>query len=101
MSYLARISLYGFFLTCLVGAHGVAKEKYGYEDCILDHLDQAKIDNASRFIAKACEENYGSPAGQVSAKQRSYNECLLDHMAQVESLDAVIRIRTACEKKFR
>ena len=59
------------------------------------------MDVASRYIAEACEENYGSPAGQISTKERRYNECLLNHMVEVESVDAIIRIRTACEKKFR
>ncbi len=79
-----------------------AKDRYSYDDCILDHLKNAKLDAASRFIAEACEENYGSgPSKSIMTKERRYNECLLDHMVGVESVDAVIRIRRACEKKFR
>ena len=78
------------------------KERYEYEDCLLKHLDHAKIDVASRFIAEACEENYGSgPSTSMMSSERKYNECLLKHMVGVESIDAVIRIRRACEKKFR
>jgi hypothetical protein len=78
------------------------KDRYEYEDCLLEHLDHAKIDVASRFIAEACEENYGSgPGTSIMSNERKYNECLLEHMVGVESIDAVIRIRRACEKKFR
>ena len=79
-----------------------AKDDYDYDDCILDHLRNAKLDAASRFIAEACEENYGTgPSRSIMTKERRYNECLLDHMVGVESIDAVIRIRRACEKKYR
>jgi phage FluMu gp28-like protein len=89
---------------CLLSLNTMAakKDRYEYEDCLLEHLDHAKIDVASRFIAEACEENYGSgPSTSVMSNERKYNECLLEHMVGVESIDAVIRIRRACEKKFR
>jgi len=85
-----------------VNANAAKRDRYEYEDCLLDHLDHAKLDTASRFIAEACEENYGSGAKKtIMSDERRYNECLLDHMVGVESIDAVIRIRWACEKKFR
>jgi len=85
-----------------INAEGAKKDRYEYEDCLLEHLDHAKLDVASRFIAEACEENYGSgPSKSVMSNERRYNECLLDHMVGVESVDAVIRIRRACEKKYR
>ena len=88
-----------FFISLVAAA---SKNRYEYEDCILEHLDQAKLDAASRFIAEACEENYGSgPSKVIMSDERKYNECLLDHMVGVESVDAVIRIRRACEKKYR
>ena len=78
------------------------KDRYDYEDCLLEHLDHAKLDVASRFIAEACEENYGSgPSKAIFSDERRYNECLLEHMVGVESVDAVIRIRRACERKYR
>lgn len=78
------------------------KSRYEYEDCLLEHLDHAKLDVASRFIAEACEENYGSgPSTIILSNERRYNKCLLEHMVGVESVDAVIRIRRACEKKYR
>ena len=86
----------------LVVAQAMAKDRYTYDDCILDHLSHAKLDAASRFIAEACEENYGTGISKsIMTKERRYNECLLDHMVGVESIDAVIRIRRACEKKYR
>ena len=101
MSNMVRITIIYAFLIFSLDSQVIASEKYGYDECILDHLDKVKLDTASRYIAEACEENYGSPAGQVSSKERRYNECLLDHMVDVESLDAIIRLRTACEKKYR
>lgn len=86
----------------LAAAQVTAKERYEYDDCILDHLRNTKLDAASRFIAEACEENYGSGIStSIMSKERRYNECLLEYMVGVESIDAVIRIRRACEKKFR
>lgn len=85
-----------------LNALAAKKDRYEYEDCLLEHLDHAKLDVASRFIAEACEENYGSGPSKVIFKgERRYNECLLDHMVGVESVDAVIRIRRACERKYR
>ena len=92
------------FVLFIYSSHVFAdnKSRYAYEDCLLDHLDHAKLDVASRFIAEACEENYGTgPSRIILSKERHYNECLLEHMVGVESVDAVIRIRRACEKKYR
>jgi hypothetical protein len=101
MQWLKVISI---ILLCLYAMQVVAgkKDRYEYEDCLLEHLDHAKLDVASRFIAEACEENYGNgPSKTIFSDERKYNECLLDHMVGVESVDAVIRIRRACERKFR
>ena len=85
----------------LNSADAASKNRYAYEDCLLKHLDHAKLDAASRFIAEACEENYGSgPSKAIMSNERKYNECLLEHMIGVESVDAVIRIRRACEKNI-
>jgi len=91
-----------FLCIFVTTVHAAKKNRFAYEDCLLEHLDHAKLDAASRFIAQACEENYGSGAKKtIMSDERKYNECLLDHMVGVESLDAVIRIRRACEKKYR
>ncbi len=98
--YLITIGLIAAF--CLNSAVAGKKSRHEYEDCLLEHLDHAKLDVASRFIAEACEENYGSgPSTTIMSDERRYNECLLEHMVGVESVDAVIRIRRACEKKYR
>lgn len=99
--YMRVISIVFLGLLCL-NVHAAKKDRYAYEDCLLEHLDHAKLDAASRFIAEACEENYGSGLSKaIFSDERRYNECLLEHMVGVESVDAVIRIRRACEKKYR
>jgi len=98
------LQLISILFICLYSLQVVAgnKDRYAYEDCLLKHLDQAKLDVASRFIAEACEENYGSGISKaIFSDERKYNECLLSHLVGVESVDAVIRIRRACERKFR
>ena len=95
---LISIAIIGFLSLSALAAK---KNRYEYEDCLLEHLDHAKLDVASRFIAEACEENYGSGPSAIFSDERKYNECLLDHMVGVESVDAVIRIRRACERKYR
>lgn len=91
-----------FIVSYLAATQAIAKDKYDFDDCLLDHLKGAKLDAASRFIAEACEENYGSgPSKSIMTKERRYNECLLEYMVGVESVDAIIRLRRACEKKFR
>ncbi len=98
------IRLITIMFICFFSLQALAakKDRYAYENCLLEHLDHAKLDVASRFIAEACEENYGSgPSKAIFSDERKYNECLLDHMVGVESVDAVIRIRRACERKFR
>ena len=97
-----RIISIVFLCHLSLNLHAAKKERYEYEDCLLEHLDHAKLDVASRFIAEACEENYGSgPSKTIFNDERRYNECLLKHMVGVESVDAVIRIRRACERKYR
>ncbi len=102
MRYLSILLLSIIFLGFSLSIAIAKNKRYEYEDCLLDHLDHAKLDVASRFIAEACEENYGrGPSRSIMSDERRYNECLLEHMVGVESVDAVIRIRRACEKKFR
>ena len=50
-----------------------------YNDCILTHLKEAKLDAAAGMIRNACYENY---AGFIrpSEKVRQYNECLLEYL---------------------
>jgi len=90
-----RLTMVSFFLA--IAALTLAGQAE-YDDCVLTHLKNAKLDAAARLIKQACEENYRNPAF-TSAKQRAYNHCLLQHLAGVESLQAAIEIRTACESK--
>ena len=99
--YIKIISI-AFLCHLSLNLYAAKKDRFEYEDCLLEHLDHAKLDVASRFIAEACEENYGSgPSKAIFSDERRYNECLLEHMVGVESVDAVIRIRRACERKYR
>jgi hypothetical protein len=69
-----------------------------YDDCILEHLKDAKLDDATRLIKQACYENY-KDTSFTSDKMRSYNNCLLEHLVGVESISAVMEIKTACSRK--
>ena len=69
-----------------------------YDDCILQHLKDAKLDDATSLIKRACEENY-KDTSFTSDKQRSYNDCILEHLVGVESIRAIIEIKTACSRK--
>ena len=71
-----------------------------YDNCILEHLKDAKLDDATRLIKQACDENY-KDTSFTSDKQRSYNNCLLEHLVGVESIRAIIEIKTACSRKFK
>ncbi|MDY6941723.1 MAG: VF_A0006 family four-cysteine protein [Pseudomonadota bacterium] len=93
------------FLTATTLLGGVispasADPRQGYDECVLQHLADAKLDLASQLIIQACRENYGS--GQnVPPKRRAYNECLLTHLPGVLSPRAVIEIRDACQNRNR
>lgn len=71
-----------------------------YDDCILEHLKNAKLDVATHLIKQACEENYKSPSF-TSEKRRTYNQCILDHLKGVESIQAVMDMKAACARKYK
>ena len=66
---LISIAIIGSFITQAPLA--AKKNRYEYEDCLLEHLDHAKLDVASRFIAEACEENYGSGPSKAHIQRRT------------------------------
>lgn len=72
-----------------------------FDDCILKHLKNSKLDVATHFIRQACYENYKKNPGFVNAKRRAYNNCLLENMVGVESFEAVMEINNACSRKHR
>ena len=71
-----------------------------YDDCILEHLKGAKLDEATHLIKRACDENYRN-SGFTSDKTRNYNNCLLEHLVGVESVRAMLEIKTVCDRKHQ
>lgn len=70
-----------------------------YNDCLLQHLKEAKHDAATAMIRTACYENYYGPF-YPGERVRKYNACLLEHLVGVESFQAVMEIRNACAGKY-
>lgn len=69
-----------------------------YDDCILKHLKNAKVDVATQLIKRACRENY-KDLSILSDQRRKYNECLLEYLPGIESVDAALEIERACRNK--
>ena len=68
-----------------------------YDDCLLKHLINAKVDSATQIMKKACKENYDYIV--LPENRRKVNECLLEYLPGVESGEAVIEIQKVCERK--
>ena len=69
-----------------------------YDDCLLKHLINAKVDVATQIMKRACKENF-KDVTIYSDKRKEYNECLLKYLSGVESGDAVIEIQEVCKRK--
>jgi hypothetical protein len=69
-----------------------------YDDCLLKHLKNARIDLATQLIEEACDENYRG-ISIISEDRKKYNECLLEYLPGIESRDAVIEIQKVCRRK--
>jgi hypothetical protein len=69
-----------------------------YDDCLLKHLINAKVDVATQIMIGACKENY-KEFTIISEKRKKYNECLLEYLPGMESSDAVIEIQNVCARK--
>ncbi len=69
-----------------------------YDDCLLEHLINAKIDLAAQLMKRACKENF-KDFTIVLEKRKEYNECLLQYLPGVESGDAVTEIQQVCARK--
>jgi len=68
-----------------------------YDDCLLKHSINAKVDSATQIMKKACKENYDYTV--LPENRRKANECLLEYLPGVESGEAVIEIQKVCERK--
>lgn len=95
MKTLASIMLYLCFSSTILIAG--TKE---YNECLLKHLKNTKVDIAAHFIKEACEGNYLNPSFTFK-KNKEYNECILKNLPGVRSFRAAIEIRNVCaEKEF-
>lgn len=73
-----------------------AEEKYN--DCLLEHLKNAKVNAATQMVKNACKENYGNVMF-ISKDKQAYNECLLEYLMGIESSDAANEIEKVCYDK--
>jgi len=69
-----------------------------YNECLLTHLKNTKVDIAAHFIKEACEGNYLNPSFTFK-KNKEYNECILKNLVGVRSFRAAIEIRNVCAAK--
>lgn len=77
-----------------------ARNNPEYDDCLLQHLKNARLDVATRLITQACHQNYVDDNFQ-SKRELKRNECLLENLPGIESLDAVARVTEVCERKSK
>jgi hypothetical protein len=69
-----------------------------YDNCLLRHLINAKVDLATQIMKRACKENF-KDVTILSEKRKAYHEYLLEYLSGVESGDAVNEIQGVCERK--
>lgn len=93
MRYLVVIIIFAISFT----ANPIHAGQNEYDDCLLKHLINAKVDVAAQLMKKACEENYKFTV--LPDNRETLNECLLEYLPGVESGDAVIEIKKVCEHK--
>ena len=93
MKHLFVIIIFAFLLTPSMIFAGQDE----YDDCLLKHLINAKVDSATQIMKRACEENYKFTV--LPENKRKVNQCLLEYLPGVESGDAAIEIQKVCERK--
>ncbi len=94
MRYIFVIIVFAVSLT----ANPIYAGQEEYDDCLLGHLKNAKLDSATQLIKGACREIYKDP-GTLSDRRHAYNECLLEYLPGIESGDAVLEIQNVCKRK--
>ena len=94
MKYIIVLIIFTFSLT----ASPIFAGQEEYDDCLLEHLKNAKLDSTTQLIKGACKEIYKDP-GTLSDRRHAYNECLLEYLPGIESADAVLEIRNVCKRK--
>ena len=78
----------------------VLADRSEYHDCLLNHLQGAKLDAVTGLFKKACEENYLGPT-KARGQARACNDFLLQYLEGVESPAAVEQIQVTCGEKHR
>lgn len=71
-----------------------------YDDCLLQHLKNAKLDVATQMITRACYEIHVD-GNFLMKRDRKRNECLLEYLPGIESVDAVARFTEVCDRKSK
>jgi hypothetical protein len=71
-----------------------------YDDCLLQHLKNARLDVVTQMITQACYQNYVDD-NFMSKRELKRNDCLLENLPGIESFDAVARVSEVCERKSK
>ena len=69
-----------------------------YNDCILSHLNKAKLKLATQLITQSCvaiSQTIFTP----NENKRAYYDCLLENLPEVEDETAVKLIEQSCKEK--
>ena len=88
----------GLVLLYLSATPPALAETEQYDDCILDYLQNAKLDLTTDMIKQACNEIH-QLAGVAAMNRRPYNQCLLQHLGGVENVRAALDIKAACGRR--
>lgn len=84
----------------LAALPALARDNPEYDQCLLAHLKNARLDVASQMITRACHENYVDDNFR-SKRELRRNDCLLQHLPGIESIDAVNRVTEVCDRQSK
>ena len=84
----------------VLAAGAQARSNPEYDDCLLQHLKNARLDVATQLITQACHQNYVDD-NFMSKREKKRNDCLLENLPGIESLDAIVRVTEVCERKSK
>lgn len=71
-----------------------------YDDCLLQHLKNARLDVAVQMITQACHDNYVD-SNFMKKRELKRNDCLLENLPGIESIEAIARVAEVCERKSK
>jgi hypothetical protein len=87
-------------LAMMLATVAQARTNPEYDDCLLQHLKNARLDVAARMITQACYQNYVDD-NFMSKREKKRNDCLLDNLPGIESIDAIARVTEVCDRKSK